>query len=523
MTENNQIKKGIPKKITAIIAATVLVVVGGIVAFSLMNNSPKTQYFKAETNTLEFMNENVTTSYQPEFDWAKTTKEKPTENTVTLSGNYNGPPSSGMGISPDQIINNSKLQLTTQTDKENKQLATDLQVNVAGIELKNINLYLDDDRLMLQLPFMQKTLQVKDDDLAQLMENMNLTFNGESIDFADFFNHVDDLLSEDDKSYLREEYLQMIYEELSDDSFESANESVKIQDNSIEAEKLSLQLSEKEVKDLVSALLEKVKKDDRVKDIIKDLNGYSTTLASASENNADPILKNYEKNIDKAINSLEEIRMPEGITSTIWVKDGLIVKRESAISMGAQNGKLVDLSMNGTQVLNDTTIDLDYTLAANDNAITVKADMSNQDNELENSVSISADGADLSYQGSSTLKDGTREFEREISVNGTGPNQTGSVIWTGEASYDNDRMNSEHNITVETPTLPQALNMVSLTVSRDAKVIKQVDKPEDNNVKDLGTMSPSELRNYFRTTVAPQYQQWLTEIMGAPDGNMNGF
>ncbi|TFJ93937.1 DUF6583 family protein [Lentibacillus salicampi] len=527
MEENDQTKKGMPKKFIAIIVAAVLVVGGSVAAFILITGSPKAQYFKAEQNTVEFMADKVEERYQPEFDWAKKRLDNPVENTVELSGQYNGPPTSGMGMSPEQLINNSTLTVTSQLNQEENQLATDLQLDFGGIEMKGIKMFLDADNAVVGLPFLEEALQIQDTDLSKLLQESDPTFDGAEIDFEALFNQMDGILSEEDKEYLMSEYLMMVYNELPDDAFENESETVDVQGESIDTEKITFSLTEEQLKELITTVLEKAKDDDQLKKIIeqqiRSQFGIFTSgsLPAEMEGEVNTAMEDFRKSIDEALNELEDFQIPDGLTSVIWVQDNLIVKRDFSIGMAPKDGDVSTLSISSDQLLNDSEQNLAYEFAVDDAAATLDINLSNQDHNLEDSITIAGDGNELSYNGESTLEDGTREFERTFSFSSPDPNGSGSLNWSGEATYENDQKTADHTFSVELPDLPQ--DMLSLHIKNDAKTIKKVEQPDDSNVKNLGDMSVQELDMYFQTEVAPKFQQWLMEMMGVPGGNMNSF
>lgn len=54
-----------------------------------------------------------------------------------------------------------------------------------------------------------------------------------------------------------------IYDELPDDAFESENEDVEVNGDSISAEKITMNLSEDQFKSLITSVLEKMKGDEQ--------------------------------------------------------------------------------------------------------------------------------------------------------------------------------------------------------------------------------------------------------------------
>lgn len=528
MVENEQSKKGFSKKVIAIIITTILIVGGAAAAgaFFFLAGSPKAEYFKAEKNTAEFLTEKVEERYQPEFDWLEKATESPIENTVELSAEYNGPPINTNGMSPDQIINNSTISITSQVDQDEKQMATSLKGSFGGIEIDDIKLHVDSDNAFVQLPFLEEILTIKDSELSELLQEVDPTFADAEIDFESLFNQMDGLLSEEDKEYLNKEYTMMVYDELPDDAFETADESVEIKGESIDSEKITFALSEEQLKDLMITVLEKAKDDERLKAIIekqiKNQVGIfaADSLTAEMETEIKTTMEEFENSIDDAIDEIEDIQIPDGLTSVVWVKNDLIVKRDFSIAMAPKGEEAITLSITGDQLLNDSKQDLTYEFGLEESVATIDINLTNENDSLKDSVTISGGDMELSYEGESTLKDGTRDFDRVFSLTTPEPNGTGSLHWSGEATYEKDGKNAKHTLSMELPDMPQ--DFVSLNIKNDAKTIKEVDEIDESNVKDLGGMSLNELNMYFQTDVAGQFQQWLMELMGVSAGN-NGF
>src|SRR5699024_9015564 len=315
MEDNEQVKKGISKKVIAIIVAAVLVVGGSVAALVLITGSPKAQYFKAEKSSIAFLGDKIEERYQPEFDWAEKTMENPVENTVELSGQYNGPPTGGMSMSTEQLINNSTLTMSSQLNQDENQLATDLQVNFGGIEMKDIKLFLDADNAIVQLPFLDEILQIKDTDLSELLQEADPSLDGAEIDFEALFKQMDGMLSDEDKEYLMDEYLMMVYNELPDEAFEKEDETVNVQDQSVNADKITFSLSEEQLKELITVVLEKAKDDDQLKDIIEEqirnqLGIFATgSLPAEMKDEVNKMMEDFEKSIDETLKGLEDYQI----------------------------------------------------------------------------------------------------------------------------------------------------------------------------------------------------------------------
>ncbi|WP_284139786.1 MULTISPECIES: DUF6583 family protein [unclassified Virgibacillus] len=524
-TEEPKKSKG-SKKLIAIVLVALLLIGGGIAAAMLSLGSPKTNYFQAEKATIEFMTEQIENRYEQELDWKEKTTEDPSSTTYALTAEYNDPYGSYGGfISPDQIINNSKLTITTETDIEKKQLASKISGNFAEMDLGSIDFYLTEEDMLVGLPFLDELLQVKGNDIGRLLYEADPTTFSEdtTVDLGALFENTSSLYPEEDLEYLQKEYLKLIYEELPEGAFSSEDDKVEIEGKSVKTEKITLNLSEKEVKELLSTIFTKMANDKKLKEMIKEQYqiqqfgaGISipNTLTPAIEKEADAFVNEFEKATKEADKELKDFQIPNGLTSTIWTKDELIVKRSFTIELGPTKEELVTLSLDGTQLLEEKTQSFSYDFNFKDSyeegTLNLTGDLAWDGKKVEDSIKLVVDEIEMAYQGSETLKDGTKDFERIFSLRDS--STEGKLVWAGNASYKKDSMKSTHEFSLESPDMEQ--DMFTLYMNKDAKTIKSVEMPNKDNVQNIGEMTPDEMMNYVEAEVMPRFQEWMMGIMG---------
>ncbi|MFZ3576350.1 hypothetical protein [Virgibacillus sp. DJP39] len=515
----NNRKKGI-----IIFVVTALLIVGGsVAAFVLLNFSDKQKYFLAEKSSIEAISEQFNNRFEPELNWQEKVQENPTESTYELSATYNDPSANVTLFGPSQIINNSTLTLKNATDFKNKKMATEISGAFGGITIDGLSFYLTSEKLLVELPFLKELLQMKEGDIGQLLKELDpqMYTGKEKIDYDTFFNRSS--LSESDQEYLKEEYLEMIYDSLPDESFQASEETVEVNSTSFNAEKIVFHLTEKQLKKILSTTLEKMKSDQRLKEIIKEqvaLRSFGAGMSTSSltpsvESDIDEMINEFETTLDHGIEQLKTIQIPDGLKSTIWVTDDSIIQRELVFSVGPSNGEIVTFNVSGKQFISETDQTFDYTFSVKENqnasTLALTGDLSWKNNEANDSIKLVADGLEVGYDGNSTLTDGKREFERIFTLN-TEQDQ-GSLSWSGNAMYNKNEMSSEHSLTIQAPEMPK--DMLSLQLSKDARLIKEVTIPSGQNVKDIGSMTADEIMQYFQTEVTPKFQQWVMGIMGS--------
>ncbi|GAQ18942.1 flagellar basal body protein FliL [Oceanobacillus picturae] len=509
-------KKGVSKGLIAIIVAAVLVIGGSVAAFVLLDNSAKAQYFLAEKNSLDYIGDKFEDRYQPEMDWLETSEENPTESTVELSAEYNDPNGGmgyGMGLDPSQIINNSTITLTTAADMEEKQISTELAASFGGMEIDGVQFHVTAEKILLGLPFINEILQLKDEDLGPLLKEVDPeTFTGEeSMNLEQLFEGT----NSEDLEYFKEEYGKMIFEELPEDAFEQTEESIKVQDQSLDTEKISLHLSEEQVKDIIVKTLEKMKDDEKLKEMIREQMALQQFGGTAMSPDADQFIADFEAGLEEGIDEIDKVSIPDGLNSTIWVTDDLIAQRDFSVKLGStENEDTVTLAVKGTQLLEDAKQSFNYDFSYDDGytegTMNLTGDLSWKDNQATDSLALTIADTVLSYTGEETLDGTAREFERTFSFEDP-MNGEGSLIWSGNANYEGDQMTSEHSFSVNTPDMSQ--DMFSLHAAVEGKTIDSVELPNEDNVKDIGSMSMDELSQYFNTEVTPQFQQWVSNLL----------
>lgn len=524
MVENNHDvrvkKKGINKVVPIIIAAAVLLLGGSVAAFVLLENNPKVNYLLAEKNTYELFVDQMEDRYGSEIEWSEKSLEKPIENTYELTAELNMDLSDGSGaISPDQIINNSSITLTTNLDRKEKRASAEIKGGFGNFTIEDINFYLTSEELMLGLPFINEVLQLKGADFGKLVQQFDpMTFTGEEeLDFNMLFEG--NVMAEEDAKYLQDEYAKALYDSLPDDAFDSKDETVKIGSDNVKSEKITFHLSEEQVKEVLKDTFTKMSKDKKLKEIILEYVQAQGTGPFVLAENANLDIPNFEEEYDNLlqdiINGLDDFMVPDGITSTIWVANDVIVKRDLSLEMGPDEDQLVTFYVNGnlSQDKADLSFEYDFGFVDQDidQSLTLEGNLSNDKGDINDKITVSFADGQLIYESNETMKDSKKDFNRTFSFVDASAYQF-DLIWSGNAEYNGDQMKSSHELTVASDDIAQDLGVLS--INREAKVSDGVELPNEDELKDLGSMSSEEIMIYFETEVAPQFEEWLMGIVG---------
>ncbi|MEN2467516.1 DUF6583 family protein [Ornithinibacillus sp. FSL M8-0202] len=519
--DGKQNKKGFNKLLSIIIAAAVLLIGGSVAAFVLIDKSPKTNYFLYEKKTVDFLGKQVEDRYGSELAWSEKGLESPIEDTYEVSAQLSMQLSDSPGyITPEQILNNTTITLTNQLDRKEKVGKASLKGSFGNFSIEDINFFITSEKVMLGLPFMNEVLQLKGDDFGKLLNQADpMTFTGEeSIDFDMFFNQS--VLAEEDMKYIKDNYINGLYEALPEEAFTSNNEKVKIGDDNIDTEKITFQLTEKQVKDILKDTFTKMADDDRMKEIIEEYILAQGAGPFRFGESIDVLIPNfdeeYENILQEAITGLDSFMIPDGFTSTIWVNKDIIVKRDFSIELGPTEDELVTFYLNGTLNQNDTDVSLAYDLGFVDELgidykINLDGELSNNKGEINDSLTLTSDTLKVIYESNETVDKSKKDFNRTFTLS----DDTGyamDLIWSGDAEYDGDQMKSNHEFSVAGDGIPA--NAIVLKVNKESKVTDNVSLPAEEEVKDIGSLSLEELMTYFETEVTPQFEEWLMSVIG---------
>lgn len=510
-------KKRINRFMTVTIVALVLLVGGSVAAFVLMDKSPKASYFLYERNTMDMFSEQVESRYEPELEWEEKSLENPIENNYELSATVHAAIAAGnLPVTVDQVLNNSVLNVTSNVDRENKQFTAEMNGSFGNFEVGDVNLYLTSDNMMLGLPFLNEILQLNGDDFGKLMQELQPEgYTGEEkIDFNMLFEG--NVLSEDDLAYIEKEYMQSIYNALPEEAFEAVDETVRIGESDVTTEKITFHLTEDQLKTLLTDTLTKMADDDKMQDIMLNAvlaHDYGPFVFGSNPNFG---ITNFETDYDTvlkdALAGINDIAIPNGFTSTIWVEDELVVKRDLMIDIGPTAEQLTNLYVKGELEHDSTEQAFEYDFGMIDQGLeqtlSVDGTLSHKDGKIKDSITLAMDNTTLIYQSNETLDNGKRDFERVFTLeDGTG--YTFDLTWSGNATYHDDQMNSEHEFSVANNNQ----DVISLYLDKNAKQTDSITLPQEQ-LKDIGAMNAQEFRNYFESEVTPQFEEWLMGIIG---------
>ncbi|BAQ11924.1 hypothetical protein OXB_3455 [Bacillus sp. OxB-1] len=525
--EEQNLKKKSPKLFIALIVAALIIVGGSASAYFAFSKSPKVQYFLAESATLQQMGNLFKDRYANEMKWMDVQKEKPTETTLDLSAEWNDP---YIGYDMEEVqslVNSSKLTLQNVFDPVKKETKIGLSAEVGSTSIDLGEYFATPEKALLALPFTDDLIRFDDKDFGRIMREIDEDYEGnDELGLAQLFE-TDFSSASELTTYVKEEYLKFIFDELPEEAFESEKEEVEVFDKKIKATKSTMKLDEKQFKALIEKVLVKMQKDEKLKELIKDQIAMSSFAGDVTASDLTEMIVQYEEGLESAIEDLDAIDdVPSTITSTIWHDSNHIVKRSLDVTSG-EEGEEESLLMEGVQLLEKDEQQWKYTMGIKEaddeeNVLKFNGHLTWKDKKAEDSITLTVEDVNavkISYKGKEDLDGSKRTFKRTFGF--SDGYQDVEVVWSGNATHESDSMSADHNFTFSDGSMDP--DMYNLKMKQKSKVVKKVDMPtESADTIMLKDMSVEEMMEYAEETLAPEAQNWAWELMGNLESELYG-
>src|SRR5690625_7996102 len=110
-----------------------------------------------------------------------------------------------------------------------------------------------------------------------------------------------------------------------------------------------MHLTEEEVQSILTKVLDKLETDDRVKEMLESQ--YNTlAIQEQEEKTSEEMLTNFENDVSRAKDSVSDLKLSEGLTSTIWTQDNVVVSREFTTEIG-KNSESILIDVIDSQII----------------------------------------------------------------------------------------------------------------------------------------------------------------------------
>src|SRR5699024_11382251 len=82
-------------------------------------------------------------------------------------------------------------------------------------------------------------------------------------------------------------------------------------------------------------------------------------IQEQEEKTSEEMLTNFENDVSRAKDSVSDLKLSEGLTSTIWIKDSVVVSRELTTEIG-ENSDSILIDVKGKQIIDTNECSLAY-------------------------------------------------------------------------------------------------------------------------------------------------------------------
>lgn len=508
-------KKGLALPLGILAGVILLLVIIGFIVYQTVFNTPKNNYLMAEMTEMDNTYGLIEERFENEIAWYEHSRENAIESTLNLTAETNSPDFQEMGI--DQLINDSNIDITTGQDMSAEVMTMGLDATVAGMELKDVDTYLTGETLGLTLPFINDYLVVNEQDAASLLSKIDPdTFDGsEEIDYSMFFQN--EMFTEEQREYFKEEYSQFIRESLPDEAFESESEEVTVGESTINADKLTMTLSEEELQTFLSDLLNKMAEDEEISKVV-ETQALSSSFISPESEDVEDLVTDFNDSLKEAAENVQSTEFPDGLTSVVWKDGDHIVQRDLDTSI-VTDGMTETIAIDGTNEITDENqnINYDFTFGGDGEDLTLNlaADLSETENGYEDVISIGENSNEaLVIDSEKSTEDSNEVWNANIDFKEYTFGSNFSLFVESSSAYEDDQATGDFTFYADDG---QSINQdtFALHLNHDSQTVNEIEVPQPDNVQNLGEMSKEELETYFNEDIAEEFENWMMENTGS--------
>lgn len=310
------------KKIIAIIAAVVVVLGGaGAGAYYFLTSTPKNQYLLSEKEAYDTTNTYISERFKEELDIQNNMSGEAYKGELSLNAEVPGTVLSEMDI-PESMVNSSEIKFLMANDPKSKTSQLAIQPTIASTEIGNIAWSADENFQYIEAPVLEEPLKFSNEaileGLGKVLGESLTDVEGLSNDTLNLNTLMSATITSEEIDSLTQHYLKFVLEQLKDESFAKEDAEVDVFGEKKKLEKLTLKLTEKEMKDLIITVLEEAKKDKDLKEIVKKTDG---TI-------------DFTKEMDTLIKEAKDTKSYPAMESIIYVDGKTIEKRQLTFTEG---------------------------------------------------------------------------------------------------------------------------------------------------------------------------------------------
>ncbi|MCD5324848.1 MULTISPECIES: DUF6583 family protein [Pontibacillus] len=540
MSNHQQAKKGMNKWLVTLLTIVVIGALGATAYGMLKDSNPMTMYMKAQKNTMEDQFERMedyTGSYKEIYD-RQLEEAYETKGSVTMDLNVKGDqiqqsfPQMGM---IQGIISTLKVEYNSKIDPESKETFASADLTMQGNSIANGSFYQNENTAAVQAPFVyDKYFALGNDELGAFLERMGESSEGIN-ELPNFAEYSQTQLSFEEVEEIMQDYVVTIGKQLKEEQF-SLNEGATYEGEKYD--KVTVEISEEEAHEMLVAVLEELKQDERIWDILDQQSALQQGVNSVSN-------EDMKADIDEAIENVDSIKIPGGITIEAYLKDDLVAHQTWNMSLQPEDAEKVAMEISTDYVKEDedrytSSADMTFTPENEEGSVSVSYKEDGKPNKdglhVDHTIGVNSEipsetftmdlilNSDFTEQGSKT------DFNVELSGDALGeqpmPNISGFVnMETTEEDDDsyNRKVDYGLNFSMDDPMMGEMAADVELNVDQNISFSDDLSFPElkDGNTVRVMDQSDQELEQIAQD-IQRNFQQHIGSLLGG-FGGLGGF
>ena len=472
--------------------------IGAYILFQTMVNNPKNNYLMSELDGVEDSFGLFEERFESELDWYEHTQKNAIESTVDITAETNDPSFQEMGM--DQMINNSNIKLDAGQDIANEISTMGLNADIAGFSISDVNAYITGEKAGVTLPFIEEYMVVREEDAASFLNTLDpATFTGEEeIDYSMFFESS--AMTETQREYFIDEYSAFIREKLPDEAFESESEEITVGENTVNADKLTMTLTEEQIHTFLRDLFNKMAEDEELANLI-ETQMMASNLGKPGLPSGEEAATEFNDSLKEAAENVEDIGFPDGLTSVIWTDgDDNIIQRDmdTSITVDESTGQI---AVDGTTEISEdsrvTNCDIVFTDETMETVLGYTADLNETESGYEDTITLRADSEDLFVINSVKSEEEDNEiWNADINFNEKIFGSPLTLFVESSSVYNDDQATADMQIYADDGVNVTRDTFV-LNLASDSQTVSEIEVPGGDNEKNIDQMSEGELNKYL--------------------------
>ncbi|QHT47807.1 hypothetical protein M662_15380 [Bacillus sp. SB49] len=525
-------KKGMNKWLIIILTVVVIAAIGGTAFALLKENNPMVMYMDAQKNTIDEQTERMAEYTEDQMELADRQMKEAykSEGTVTMDMNFQG--DQVQQVFPEVamiqgVLSTVQLNLDSKYNPETKELYGGMDLQMQGSSLANGNFYQSEDTFAAQAPFVyDKYFAFGNDQLGDVLTKYTGSSEGLE-ELPNFAEYAQSQMTQEEAKEMLTEYAVALGKELKQDQF-TLSEGEEYEGEKYD--KVTIEISEKEAKQMLVTLLEKVKEDERIQDTLEQ--------QAALQGNVEGVqMEDLQAELDKAIENIDKVKIPGGINGEAYIKDDLVAHQTWTMNIADDTDETIKVAISNDYMKDGedkytSTFDVNLSPDSKDESIAVKYEEKGEEKDkglhVDYTIGVKSDfeqdnftadlllNTDYTNEGSKSdfeLKLGGEAFEQQAM-----PAISGFINTTSKEDGDN-KVNQKTdfglNLSMDDPAMGNMSADIEFNFDNNLTFTDDLEFPalEENNTVQLMDVSDEEMMQIGQE-VQMNFQEHLNSIMG---------